>query len=522
VLNLESVLSLPPGTLIGRLDTQSYFAPKRTRSCQTDFGRRMSKIRLSAERVRIQPTPRLRAQWLELLRFKMDVLRPEATARNIWRGKPPHRTGTKPDWSMMVDGRVCTSAGHAWSGISGFLGWLTLPKPGGEGMTIEQADTLAWMLDAERVLKHIAWKVARADGVFNNGPLGLLRDICSHLRPQTGFLWKTTSLAASLPREFMLAGRALHALDADALCAAWQEACKLARDALLSRVKAVTSSGQVHMSRNPKEAIQSILSDAHSLRVVLEMVRTMEHSPPPKHQSRVFNSWLRDLLLIKMLCTNPLRVSQFAVMTYRVDNSGNLYQTNQGEWRLRYKGIDFKNERGAARDDYDVSVPRSLWPTIQRYLSEARPHLHGADACDYVFLPTVSNQSDVDKYGDPKVDRHGMWNAEAISGRVYELTAKYLPGVPPFHGHAMRHIVATDYLKRVPGDYPTVARLLHDKLITVLKAYAHYEVDASLRRLHMYVESIWSEARSRTGHMTFDQSSPEPFPDMRVFKAKGK
>jgi integrase len=115
-----------------------------------------------------------------------------------------------------------------------------------------------------------------------------------------------------------------------------------------------------------------------------------------------------------------------------------------------------------------------------------------------------------------------MWNADAISGRVYELTAKYLPGVPPFHGHAMRHIVATDYLKRVPGDYPTVARLLHDKLITVLKAYAHYEVDASLRRLHMYVESIWSEARSRTGHTTFDQSLREPFPDMPVFKAKGK
>ena len=491
VLNLETALGLPTGTLIGRLDTQSYFVPKRNRSCQTEFGRRMSKVRLSKERVRIQPTPRLRAQWLALLRFKIDVLRAGVTARNLWRVKPPHRTGTKPDWSMLVDGRVCTSGGLAWQGISGFLGWLTLPEPGGEGMSIEQADTLAWLVDAERVLKHTAWKVARADGVFNNGALTLLRGICSHLRPQTGFLWQRPALAASLPRDFILAGRAIHTLDGDALCAAWQEACKQAREIVFARVQAVTSSGHVRMSRLPKEPIQSILSDAQPLRVILEMVRTMEHLAPPKHQARVFHAWLRDLLLIKMLCTNPLRVSQFAVMTYRVDNSGNLYQTNQGDWRLRYKGVDFKNERGAARDDYDVGVPRTLWATIQRYLSEARPHLHGADACDFVFLPTVSNASEVDKYGDPIVDRQGMWNADAISSRVYELTAKYLPGVPPFHGHAMRHIVATDYLKRVPGDYPTVARLLHDKLVTVLRAYAQYEVDAGLRRLHAYVESIW-------------------------------
>lgn len=499
ILNLESVLNLPRNTLISRLESHSFFRAKRSQSCKTPFGRRMSKVRLSTERLRIVPTPRLREQWLALLRYKVDVLRPGVTARNFWRTKPPHRTGTKPNWSMIVDGRVCTAAGHSWTTLAGYLGWLTWAAPVGGGKPLEQADTLAWLLDDGLVLKYTAWRVARADGVFNNGALNFLRAICTHLRPQTGFIWNNPSFASSLPRDFILAGRAIHTLDEQDLTAAWQEHCKRTYQVIYSRVKAVVSSGHVQMSRDPFEANQAILSDDRPLQIVLEMVLRMEKSAPPKHQGRVFLAWLRDLLLIMMLCTNPLRVSQFAVMTYRRDNSGNLYQTNQGEWRLRYKGSDFKNERGAARHDYDVGVPCTLWPTIQRYLSEARPYLHGANTCDFVFLPTVNNERDVDKYGDPKINRHGMWNSEAISSRVYELTEKYLPDYPPFHGHAMRHIVATDYLKRVPGDYPTVARLLHDKLITVLNTYAHYEVDASLRRLHGYINGIWGSLKFNGG-----------------------
>ena len=59
----------------------------------------------------------------------------------------------------------------------------------------------------------------------------------------------------------------------------------------------------------------------------------------------------------------------------------------------------------------------------------------------------------------------------------------YMPGQTPFRGHAIRHIIATDYLKRNPGDYITVAKLLHDELSTVLREYAHLQVDDSLKRL---------------------------------------
>src|SRR3546814_14444778 len=76
-------------------------------------------------------------------------------------------------------------------------------------------------------------------------------------------------------------------------------------------------------------------------------------------------------------------------MTYRPDGTGNLYRTSTGEWRLRFLASDFKNEKGAANTDYDVAVEPSVWPWIQRYLSEARPYAVDADLTDYFLLPFV-------------------------------------------------------------------------------------------------------------------------------------
>jgi hypothetical protein len=49
--------------------------------------------------------------------------------------------------------------------------------------------------------------------------------------------------------------------------------------------------------------------------------------------------------------------------------------------------------------------------------------------------------------------------------------------------HAFRYVIATDHLRRHPGDYLTVATLLHDKLETVLKNYGHLRVEDGLRVL---------------------------------------
>jgi hypothetical protein len=42
--------------------------------------------------------------------------------------------------------------------------------------------------------------------------------------------------------------------------------------------------------------------------------------------------------------------------------------------------------------------------------------------------------------------------------------------------------VATAYLKQCPGEYPHVAKLLHDRLETVLKNYGHLSLEDGFSR----------------------------------------
>lgn len=70
-------------------------------------------------------------------------------------------------------------------------------------------------------------------------------------------------------------------------------------------------------------------------------------------------------------------------------------------------------------------------------------------------------------------------------------------GYPGFCGRAVRHIIATDHLKRRPGDYPTVAKLLHDKLETVLREHSNLTVDEGLLVLHRDIQ-LFTDERTHT------------------------
>ena len=59
-----------------------------------------------------------------------------------------------------------------------------------------------------------------------------------------------------------------------------------------------------------------------------------------------------------------------------------------------------------------------------------------------------------------------------LSGRVKELTYRYLYRCPGVGCHAFRHIVATAILKAPGGDFKTAALVLYDRIATVEKHYA--------------------------------------------------
>jgi integrase len=105
--------------------------------------------------------------------------------------------------------------------------------------------------------------------------------------------------------------------------------------------------------------------------------------------------------------------------------------------------------------------------------------LKGSDRCPYLLRPK--------KRAQIKEEKEDNAIAGSDLGRVYRLiTQKYLVGTSGFGPHAVRHLVASAWLKHQPRDYVTVASILHDKLETVLNEYAHIDVNDGLKRYYEY------------------------------------
>ena len=69
-------------------------------------------------------------------------------------------------------------------------------------------------------------------------------------------------------------------------------------------------------------------------------------------------------------------------------------------------------------------------------------------------------------------------------------TRQFIPGCPGFGPHAVRHIVATDYIKNNPNGFQIAADVLHDKLQTVLTHYAHLKAADGHRHYQQYLQGV--------------------------------
>ena len=147
----------------------------------------------------------------------------------------------------------------------------------------------------------------------------------------------------------------------------------------------------------------------------------------------------RDLLMVKILVVQPLRIKMFNDMQYTADNTGNLYQRSNGDWAIKFMPEDFKNEKGAAKKLYDVPLPAELSPAINEYLKEVRPVL-GASG-PQVFISGAGVRGVKGR------------NTRVLSVAMLARTRQFIPGCPGFGPHAVRHIVATDYIKNNPNGF---------------------------------------------------------------------
>ena len=487
VKRLEEELTLAPGALTRRVPparTTRFNHQKNPPKSTSPYSERSNRRIKELPRYRLPFTERIAAEWKQLYDLKSDNTRDGATLFNTWRSKPIAKTSLLLAPEMVFGDKVCPSAKVQWNQYASYLGYLALPAPDGPGIPAEQVDTLSCLLLSEHIDRYVRWWIRRSGDIVHNGIPTFLNNVNSLLRPETGFIYLSPWLAKSLPQNITLPG----GFNIEDVCNsdhAWQQLCIAARDDLRKIRKRFLSTKKIRRSRDPEEQIRDIVSDAFPLRRLVEFVDRLVSSEPPMSHVLSYNAWLRDVVLCKLLISNPMRVGQLASMTWQENNFGNLYRSGH-TWRIRFDPSDFKNEKGAASEPYDVEVDESVWPWIKRYLSEARPLLAKQFPSNRFLLPTVLREKSrqhrraLEQAG---ISDPGGFTSHALSLRIKYLTTTYIPGCVGFGPHAVRHIIATDHLKRNSGDYLTVAILLHDTLQTVLKNYAHLKTADGLRTL---------------------------------------
>lgn len=303
----------------------------------------------------------LRRQWMEYMRYKTAAVPTyKRTKRGQWRLSPcPLAPNTAANWWSFYDGNEVASARIAWMKTSAYLGWLTMPlEAGGFGKPQGTIETLAWLAVPDYVEAFLDWTRSRI-GKRNQGANQFLAFVASLVRPRFGYLRQRPELKATLPSEYQ-------DFDWDAMCERQFELTEL----LVSAYR-----HEIEVSRDSFEPIRHIIALRQPMDAVVDMIQRMR-ADRPVGQMRRESLWARDMALIKILVSNPLRLRNLSHLTWRADNTGELYQREDNSWWIRIAKRKFKNRHGAAgENEYDCMVQPSGWRDIERYVLIHRPTL---------------------------------------------------------------------------------------------------------------------------------------------------
>jgi hypothetical protein len=108
---------------------------------------------------------------------------------------------------------------------------------------------------------------------------------------------------------------------------------------LLNHRSSGTGSGK---RKTGRQVLKAPLSPLMSIDNLVAAVKMLEAQRPlaGNHDEAV---WGRDLLLLALIISNPLRARNLRELTYRPDGTGHLRKTAQGEWRIVIHRHEFMN-----------------------------------------------------------------------------------------------------------------------------------------------------------------------------------
>lgn len=387
-------------------------------------------------------------QWQSFVHYKIalrtdKLLRPPRGRWTASGGGGGHRPCPGIDYFR---GDFYASANVAWNHLCSYYGFLLLAREhGGYGLTKSQVQTLAWLAVPEAIDAYLEFKTARADGRRHGGHAVFASYVASMTHDVNGYLTQNGNLLHDLPEEFRLQRD-------------WQELCQASLRAAKEWKRA-----SKEVSRVVTDPIQPLLDQdaplAPLFAAMQKLRRRSEHAPAGSLDEAAAR---RDELILGFLISNPLRSKNIVELTYSSDNSGALYESSPGRWRIR--AAKMKNRASSQANRYDVAVADWLNELISDYVKYFRPKFETAMHSDKVFVTRRSGKM------------------TSLGQRVHRITRELIPGTGGFGPHAFRHLVATDWLQRNPNDFLTVALLLNDTLEVVMHTYAHLKRDQALAR----------------------------------------
>lgn len=465
---IESFFAMAPDALVSlAFERNFYKVTEEGTSEKIPFRKRMSEFTKDPYQLK-SLSPQLAQEWHGLLVHKTEKLHLlKRYSRGAWVTTEFFTKGlVESNQHLFIKGKFVPTAGIVWITVSSYLGWLCRDaERDGAGISTDEAQTLAWMTNKAMVHRYLAWKIERSDDKIHNGILDFLNQVKAFSHPVHGYLTQMPSLNEHLPEY------ARHEN--------WKEACQ---EVFLwaNEMKRNLANGGIEKSREPMLPIKHILELPDPLAAIGDMTARMRASKPVT--GGIDEAiWARDLLLIRLMASNPLRAKNLKLLTYKADNSGNLYKKPDGSWNIRIDKKAFKNQKGAAgEEEYDVPVTANVWPAIEEYLQVFRPMLPDADRVSCVFLSSLSEK--------PK-GYIGSW--VSLNRRVFYLTKRYLWGCPGIGSHGFRYIIGTSILKKNPDAWGLAAAALHDKEETVRKHYAHLRMRDKVAHAHASLASAY-------------------------------
>ncbi len=350
----------------------------------------------------------------------------------------------------------------------------------GAGLSAElQNFSFASLLDTDCVQKWLEWTAKRNSG-YSEYQDGCLTRLRSWFSPEYGFITQDYDIAARVMGWESLPTGRMTAVQSEIYwrrMREWEEICRETNRTFKQIRDSITS--HKNSARKPPQTVRldPIYRHPDPLQLLEDMIERYRISEP-NHLDRGGESWLvwcRNMALLELLRSNPIRNRNIREMTYRPDGTGSLRRQGS-KFLLYYVPHQVKNPRPGKRIGYEALLSERASSWVDFYLENVWPNWPRSEkaAGDEVFLT---------RRGNP-------FTKEALSQEIKSLTEDFLgEELPGFRTHAIRHIIATGWLKRHPNEFNTVALLLNDKLETVMETYAHLRVDDGMKKHHEEIDA---------------------------------